>query len=290
MKGEDGMKAIRCKYKDGVRLATDDKSKKRWFLCPMKNIKVGDWVLVEFKIQRKNKKTGTKISNRYFGVQRVDKILDDIQYNKSFLEKWKITNFVVCKVPVEDMDVLGWHTLHNRKRLIEFYRGDKPFKEKWQIVKVKHRANIKWKMDMPSKLYHFVTVLDDLKVGDYVLVEYRKCLPKISQKKDFPEGEIAEVNHFSVARIEEFVETNEMSMRDICPIAFVVCKLPSINFDERIAEVKKFKALYYQRYRHQLPYAKKKNVPSKKNNKYKAANKTRRKSVIYSWSADDNKK
>ena len=249
------MKAIRCIYKDGLKKQATDRRMHRWFLCPLKNVDVGDYVLVEYKIQRKNPETGNKISDRYFGVQKVNKIIDRIEYDKLFLEKRKPRNFVVCKIPGKNMEELSKATLQNRKDLIHFYQGSEAFNPEWKIVKVKHKRDIKTKMDRPGKLYYFVNLVNDLKIGDYVLVEYRKCYPKISKRKTFREGEIAETNHFSVARIEEFVETNEKSMRDICPIAFVVTKLPKIDFDKRIEEVRKFKRLYNDRYRHKVPYA-----------------------------------
>ena len=279
------MKAIRCIYKDGIRKEATDRRMHRWFLCPLKNVEVGDYVLVEYKIQRKNKETGNKISDRFFGVQKVNKIIDHIEYDKLFLEKRKPRNFVVCKIPGKNMEELGRDALQNRKSLIHFYQGRDAFNPQWRILKVRHRRDIKQKMDRPGKLYYFVSLIDDLKVGNYVLVEYRKCYPKISKRKSFREGEIAETNHFSVARIEEFVETNEMSMRDICPIAFVVTRLPKIDFDKRIEEVKKFKRLYNDRYRHKVPYAER--IEKKKPKK--GGGRRRFRSVITSWSSDKKK-
>ena len=280
------MKAVLCARKDGVRLMTKKEKYFYWFLCPDKNVNVGDFVLVEYKIQKKNRETKKKISNRFFAVEKVVRVVENIQYDKLFLEKRNIMNFVVCKLS-GDWDEISKEITKKRHELIEFYKGNNPFNEDWRIARVKHKLNIRWDVDKPNKTYNFVSLIPDLKPGDYVIVEYRRCYPKIStERKQFKEGEIAEVNHFSVARVEEMVVPDEMIMRDTCPIAFVVQKLPVASFDKRINQIKDFKKLYYSRYRHEEPYAKRKKT--KKASHYWQKRKKRR-DTITSWSLDEKK-
>lgn len=251
------MKAVLCAYKDGIKLMAKDKKQFHWFLCPDNSVKVDDFVLVEYKIQKRNKKTKKKISTRFFAVEKVVRVVEDIQYDKAFLEKRKIMDFVLCKLE-GDMDEIGKQITKCRRELIDFYQGKGKFNDNWKIVGVKHKLNIRWDLDRPNKIYNFVSHIP-VEKGDYVIVEYRKVYPKFGEKK--LKKEYAEVNHFGVARVEELVETNESSLRDICPIAFIVAKIPVRSLDNRIAQVRKFKELYYKRYMKEEPYAKRKRKP-----------------------------
>lgn len=93
-----------------------------------------------------------------------------------------------------------------------------------KIVSIKFKKGIRKKIRDNQKLYDFMCPINDIQVGEHVLLEV--CI----NKRD----------DFQVGRVEEVSDLPEDKMA-ILPESFVVCKIPLRDFKARCKDVRKLK-------------------------------------------------
>ncbi|WP_279153687.1 hypothetical protein [Thomasclavelia cocleata] len=84
------MKIVSIKFKKGIKKRIRDTQKLYEFMCPIKDIHVGEHVLLEVCINKRDD----------FQVGRIEKISDIPEDKTTVLPE----GFVVCKLPVKDFD------------------------------------------------------------------------------------------------------------------------------------------------------------------------------------------
>lgn len=88
------MKLVEVRYKNGINRKIRETMKTYIFICPQKDITVGEYVLVESKQGKKYH------NNENFRVARVERIIDDV--DNSYINEHQTLRFVVCKLAVKD--------------------------------------------------------------------------------------------------------------------------------------------------------------------------------------------
>lgn len=95
-----------------------------------------------------------------------------------------------------------------------------------KVVTIKFKKGIKKEIKNTQKDYEYMCPVNDINVGDYVLVEV-----KIHDREDF-----------QVARIESVIDIkNYISKDGTHPYGFVICKLHVKDFEHRLDSVRKLK-------------------------------------------------
>lgn len=95
-----------------------------------------------------------------------------------------------------------------------------------KVVTIKFKKGIKKDIREKQKTYEYMCPLNDIKIGDFVLVEV-----KIHDREDF-----------QVARIESITDIkNYISKDGTHPYGFVICKLQVKDFNSRLETVRKLK-------------------------------------------------
>lgn len=93
-----------------------------------------------------------------------------------------------------------------------------------KIASIKFKKGIRKKIRDSQKLYDFMCPINDIHVGEYVLLEV--CI----NKRD----------DFQVGRIEKIYDIPD-DKTIVLPEGFVVCKIPIKDFDKRCESVRKLK-------------------------------------------------
>lgn len=88
------MKIVTIRFKKGIRRKIKDTQKEYEYMCPIDTITVGDYVLLEVKIKKRHD----------FQVGRIESVLDIDEWDSKEKTKLLPYGFVVCKIPVKDMD------------------------------------------------------------------------------------------------------------------------------------------------------------------------------------------
>lgn len=91
MKGKRKMKVAKIRIRKGIRKSIKETQKLYDFICPLKNVDVGNYVVVEVKNKR----------NENFHVGRVEEIVE-ITEDEMLVKK--LYSYVVCLIPVKDFD------------------------------------------------------------------------------------------------------------------------------------------------------------------------------------------
>lgn len=85
------MKVVLVRFKKGLKEKIKDTAKEYYYFCPLKDIEIGDYVLVEVK----------KYRDRTFGVARIESIKD---MNIREAKELNIRGMVALKIPIDDFD------------------------------------------------------------------------------------------------------------------------------------------------------------------------------------------
>jgi hypothetical protein len=113
------MKLVGIRFRRGVRRKIKDTQKIYKYLCPIDDIKVGDWVVVDVKLT----------TQEDFRVGRIEEI-EAISNEK--MCKLEIKSFVICKLPVKDFDKRCQFVKNMKYKLsakYERYNAKRKFKE-----------------------------------------------------------------------------------------------------------------------------------------------------------------
>lgn len=84
------MKIVSIKFKKGIKKRIRDTQKEYSYMCPIDDINIGEYVLLEVHINKRDD----------FQVGRVEKVMD-LPLDKSFILP---EGFVICKIPVKDFE------------------------------------------------------------------------------------------------------------------------------------------------------------------------------------------
>lgn len=84
------MKIVSIKFKKGIRKGIRDTQKEYNYMCPIDDIKIGEYVLLEVHINKRDD----------FQVGRVEKVMD-LPSDKTIILP---EGFVICKIPVKDFE------------------------------------------------------------------------------------------------------------------------------------------------------------------------------------------
>lgn len=95
-----------------------------------------------------------------------------------------------------------------------------------KVVTIRFKKGIKKKIRQTQKTYEYMCPLNDIKLGEYVLLEV-----KIHNREDFQVGRIE-----SVMDLEEYDDGKKQ-----LPYGFVVCRLPVKKFRERCHHIRLLK-------------------------------------------------
>lgn len=121
-----------------------------------------------------------------------------------------------------------------------------------KVVEIKFKKGIRKKIRDTQKAYEYMCPINEVNVGDFVLVEV-----KIRERDDFQVGRIE-----SVTDVKDY--TNETGLM---PYGFVICKLPVQDFEGRLQSVRKMKNRIY--WKNQKTLQKKEKKKKKKSKKSK---------------------
>lgn len=95
-----------------------------------------------------------------------------------------------------------------------------------KVVTIRFKKGIKKKIRQTQKTYDYMCPLNDIKLGDYVLLEV-----KIHKREDFQVGRIE-----SVVNLEDYDDGRKQ-----LPEGFVVCRIPVQKFRERCHQIRQMK-------------------------------------------------
>lgn len=104
-----------------------------------------------------------------------------------------------------------------------------------KLIKARYRNKTNRRLRDNQKQYVFICPIEDVEVGDYVLVEH------------YPEGK---VTRFTIAHVDEVFEMSvkELMKSPYRPRFFALAKIDTKNLDKRTAQVKKMKYTLYSIY------------------------------------------
>lgn len=88
------MKIVTIKFKKGLTRNIKPSQKEYEYMCPIEDINIGDYVLLEVKIKKR----------RDFQVGRIESVIDLEEWDNENKSKLLPFGFVVCKIPVKNFE------------------------------------------------------------------------------------------------------------------------------------------------------------------------------------------
>lgn len=85
------MKVVGVRLKKGVAKSIKDSQKIYYYICPLVEVKVGEFLIVDLKTKH----------DEFFTIARVEEVIDNAE---KFITDNNIYGFVVCKVPLKNFD------------------------------------------------------------------------------------------------------------------------------------------------------------------------------------------
>ena len=96
-KGETNMKVIRCKLQQQTAKPINDNQKDYYFACPLKDVEIGDAVLLQYSVSRERRKGDVRRGHStYVTVGRVEEIFEGKAWD--LMEKYHPTATAVCRL------------------------------------------------------------------------------------------------------------------------------------------------------------------------------------------------
>lgn len=91
------MKVIRCKLQQQTAKPINDNQKDYYFACPLKDVEIGDAVLVQYSVSRERRKGDVRRGHStYLTVGRVEEIFEGKAWD--LMEKYHPTATAVCRL------------------------------------------------------------------------------------------------------------------------------------------------------------------------------------------------
>ena len=136
------MKVIRVKLQQQTARPIKDNQKDYYFACPIKDIAVGNAVLVAYSVQRERRKKDVRRGqSTYTAVGRVEEIYEGKPWD--MMEKFHPTASAVCKLEtkVENYDDF-WNRLKKSKNMAASLHQtyDQQKHNKAEVIKTRRRA------------------------------------------------------------------------------------------------------------------------------------------------------
>ena len=111
------MKVIRCKLQQQTAKPINDNQKDYYFACPLKDVEVGDAVLLQYSVSRERRKGDVRRGHStYVTVGRVEEIFEGKAWD--LMEKYHPTATAVCRLE-EDFQKYDafWNRLNKAKMM-----------------------------------------------------------------------------------------------------------------------------------------------------------------------------
>lgn len=93
------MVIVRIRFKKGITGKITENKKLYTYICPISNINLGDYVLLETRIPYKSGSNKDE-----FGVGRIEEIINDEKEMNKIIKEVQPTSYVICKIPVKNFD------------------------------------------------------------------------------------------------------------------------------------------------------------------------------------------
>lgn len=91
------MKVIRCKLQQQTAKPINDNQKDYYFACPLKDVEIGDAVLLQYSVSRERRKGDVRRGHStYLTVGRVEEIFEGKAWK--LMEKYHPTATAVCRL------------------------------------------------------------------------------------------------------------------------------------------------------------------------------------------------
>ena len=85
------MKVVGVRLKKGVAKSIKDSQKIYYYICPLQEVEIGEFLIVDLKTKH----------DEFFTIARVEEVIENAE---KFIYDNKLYGFVVCKVPLKNFE------------------------------------------------------------------------------------------------------------------------------------------------------------------------------------------